>query len=86
MLGTLRDPRRAVQVDMQTFMITITEGRNRQIRKMCEAVGYKVTGLHREAVAGITLEGMKIGEWKPMARPDRRIIERALADAASTEV
>lgn len=71
-------------MDMQTFMITITEGRNRQIRKMCEAVGYKVIGLHREAVAGITLEGMKIGEWKPMGRADRRTVEKALADAAPT--
>eukprot|EP00892_Ulva_mutabilis_P004713 jgi/Ulvmu1/2613/UM014_0064.1 len=74
-------PATVEQVDMQTFMITITEGRNRQIRKMCEAVGYKVIGLHREAVAGITLKGMKLGAWEEVARADRRIIERVLASA-----
>lgn len=67
---------------MQTFMITITEGRNRQVRKMCEAVGYKVIGLHREDVAGITLDGMKPGDWKEVGRRDRRIIERVLSSAS----
>lgn len=73
-----------LQVDMQTFIMTITEGRNRQIRRMCEAVGYKVIGLHREAVSGITLEGMKMGEWKALGRADRRTIDRVLSTAGAT--
>ena len=46
--------------------ITITEGRNRQVRKMCEAVGFNVKKLKRLEFAGITLEGLACGEYRPL--------------------
>lgn len=44
--------------------ITITEGRNRQVRKMCEAVGYEVKKLKRLSFGGITLDGLSVGEYR----------------------
>ncbi len=46
------------------FRIILTEGRNRQIRRMCEALGYRVTALHRIRVMNITIEGLEVGQWK----------------------
>ncbi len=44
--------------------ITIHEGRNRQVRKMCYAVGYDVTFLRRESEGGLNLDGLRPGEWR----------------------
>ena len=46
--------------------IEITEGRNRQVRKMCEAVGFPVKKLKRISFAGITLEGLTVGEYREL--------------------
>ena len=48
------------------FKITITEGRNRQVRKMCEAVGFPVKKLKRISFAGINLECLSIGDYRPL--------------------
>ena len=44
--------------------ITIHEGKNRQVRKMCEAVGYKVVALHRSKIADIGVKDLKLGTWR----------------------
>ena len=44
--------------------ISIHEGRNRQVRRMCEAVGLKVTRLRRVSEAGLTLGELKSGQWR----------------------
>ncbi|MGI5892226.1 MAG: pseudouridine synthase [Bacillota bacterium] len=44
--------------------ITIHEGRNRQVRRMMEAIGQEVLHLKRIAFAGLTLEGLKPGQWR----------------------
>jgi pseudouridine synthase len=46
--------------------IEIAEGRNRQVRRMCEAVGHPVIKLHRSRYAGITLGRLRAGEWRPL--------------------
>jgi 23S rRNA pseudouridine2605 synthase len=46
--------------------IGITEGRNRQVRKMCEAVGFEVKKLKRLSFAGITLDGLGVGEYREL--------------------
>ncbi len=48
----------------KTFRIILTEGMNRQIRRMCEALGYKVTKLKRIRIMNIKLGKLKIGEWR----------------------
>lgn len=44
--------------------ITIHEGKNRQVRKMCEAINKKVLALHRNKIGNITVKDLKIGSWR----------------------
>ncbi len=44
--------------------ITIHEGKNRQIRKMCETIGYKVLALHRSKIGNISVKDLPIGKWR----------------------
>ena len=50
------------------LMLTITEGRNRQVRRMCEAIGYPVKKLKRVSFGGITLDGLSVGTYR-MLKP-----------------
>ena len=46
------------------LMITIHEGKNRQIRKMCETVGKKVLALHRSRIGNIGVKDIPLGKWR----------------------
>lgn len=46
------------------LMITIHEGKNRQIRKMCEAIGKKVLALHRARIGNIGVKDIPLGKWR----------------------
>lgn len=50
--------------------ITIHEGKNRQVRKMCEAINKKVLALHRSKIGNITVKNMKIGEWRYLTKQE----------------
>ena len=50
--------------------IELTEGRNRQIRRMGEAVGHPVMRLHRARYAGLSVRGMAPGKWRPITRAE----------------
>jgi pseudouridine synthase len=50
-----------------TIEITITEGRNRQVRRMLEAVGSKVEKLVRTRIGDLTLEGLAMGKWRELS-------------------
>ena len=49
-----------------TFRIILTQGLNRQIRRMCEALGYEVIKLKRIRIMNINLGELKIGEWRDL--------------------
>lgn len=56
--------------------IIIHEGKNREVRKMCEAVGYKVLALHRSKIAGIGVKDLKIGSWRYLDKEEiRKLME-----------
>ena len=44
--------------------IRIHEGKNRQVRKMCEAIGYKVLALHRSKIGNVGVKDLKVGTWR----------------------
>jgi pseudouridine synthase len=46
--------------------LTIHEGRNRQVKRMFDAVGHPVQRLHRSTYAGLTLEGLEPGQWREL--------------------
>jgi 23S rRNA pseudouridine2604 synthase len=65
-LGSKTKPCRVERLGSKRFRIVLTEGRNRQIRRMCRAVGYRVITLHRVRIMHITLAGLPSGAWKPL--------------------
>jgi 23S rRNA pseudouridine2605 synthase len=60
-------PARARLVAPSLIELTLHEGRNRQVRRMCEAVGYPVRKLHRSRYAGLSLDGLDEGHWRELA-------------------
>jgi 23S rRNA pseudouridine2605 synthase len=50
--------------------LVLHEGRNRQVRRMCEAVGHPVRRLHRSRYAELTLDGLGPGEWRELTRAE----------------
>ena len=59
-------PARARMLAPSTIELTLHEGRKRQVKRMCEAVGHPVRRLHRSRYAGLTLEGLEPGVWREL--------------------
>jgi 23S rRNA pseudouridine2604 synthase len=70
-LGSLTKPCRAERMTKQRFRIVLTEGRNRQIRRMCQGLGYRVTRLHRVRIMHISIAGLGVGVWKDLTGNER---------------
>ena len=67
-----------------SLQITLTEGRNRQIRVMLQTLGYKVRSLHRTDFMGIGLQGLsRPGDWCRLTTTERQILLHAVAAAAA---
>ncbi len=56
--------------------ITIHEGKNRQVRKMCETLGYSVLALHRSKIGEINVKDLKIGEWRYLSKREIENIKK----------
>ena len=54
--------------------IIIHEGKNREVRKMCESVGKKVIALHRAKIANIDVKNLKIGQWRFLTKEEVKTI------------
>jgi 23S rRNA pseudouridine2605 synthase len=59
-------PAQARRLGPSRIELTIHEGRNRQVKRMFEAIGHPVRRLHRSAYAGLTLEGLEPGRWREL--------------------
>jgi 23S rRNA pseudouridine2605 synthase len=89
-LRTLRDgvelddgrtaPARVSQPSPGVLRITIHEGRNRQVRRMCEAVGHPVVRLVRTRIGPLAERSLAPGEWRALAQDEVRALERAVAE------
>lgn len=55
--------------------ITIHEGKNRQVRKMCETIGHKVLALHRSKIAGIGVKDLPLGKWRYLTEDEVNTIK-----------
>lgn len=67
-----------------TLVITLREGRNRQVRKMCEAIGHPVDHLKRVAIGPIRDSRLKVGQWRELTADEVKKLRRAADDRAST--
>jgi len=58
------------------LLITIHEGRNRQVRNMCEAIGHKVVSLKRVEVGGLLLDNLQKGKWRHLSPKEVKSVKR----------
>ena len=59
--------------------ITIHEGKNREVRKMCKAIGKKVKALHRTKIGNISVKSLKLGEWRYLTKEEvNSILQRTI--------
>ena len=56
--------------NLSRLEIVIHEGKNRQVRKMCEAIGKKVIALHRSKIGNIDVKDLKIGQWRYLTKKE----------------
>lgn len=56
--------------DVSRIEITIHEGKNREVRKMCSSIGRKVLALHRSKIENITVKDLKLGEWRYLSKKE----------------
>jgi 23S rRNA pseudouridine2604 synthase len=61
---TTTNKSKVVKIDAKTFQITLTQGLNRQIRRMVSHFGYQVTFLQRIRIMNIHLNNLKVGKWR----------------------
>ncbi|MGG3469185.1 23S rRNA pseudouridine(2604) synthase RluF [Neobacillus pocheonensis] len=70
-LGTKTLPCEVIQLSKYVFQITLTQGLNRQIRRMCEALGYEVYRLQRTRIMNIHLGNLPVGQWRDLSKKER---------------
>ncbi len=84
-LGTVTKKCKVKQTGADTFTIVLTQGLNRQIRRMCEFLGYNVVTLKRVRIMNIDLNGLKPGQWRDLTDPELEFINNAVADSSKTK-
>ncbi|XEC94937.1 23S rRNA pseudouridine(2604) synthase RluF [Paenibacillus tarimensis] len=77
-LGSLTLPCKVTPVSDRVFRIILTEGRNRQIRRMCTAFGYQVKRLQRIRVMNIKLGQLPAGSWRDLTEEERNTLFHSL--------
>ena len=81
-LGVRTRPCTVSRIGPRRFRIVLTEGRNRQIRRMTQALGYRVVDLHRVRIMHITIDGLKVGEWRDLTPAERKELLNAVGRSA----
>ncbi|MDG1750383.1 MAG: 23S rRNA pseudouridine(2604) synthase RluF [Thalassotalea sp.] len=83
-LGTITKPCIVKPQSKFVFRIILTQGLNRQIRRMCEYLDYEVIKLKRSRIMNVELSNLKIGQWRDLTREEMADINSAVA--SSTKV
>lgn len=83
-LGTVTRRCKVRPLSASSFNIVLTQGMNRQIRRMTEYLGYDVTRLRRVRVMNIRLGALKSGQWRELTSAEQSLIESLLKDSSKT--
>lgn len=83
-LGTVTKKCKVSKINKTVFKITLTQGLNRQIRRMCEYLGYDVKTLKRTRIMNIELGKLKVGEWRYLSKTEIKEINSMVADSSKT--
>ena len=82
-LGTVTKKCKVQQESARVFRITLVQGLNRQIRRMCEHFGYDVVKLERVRIMNVNLKGLAVGEWRDLTQKELNGIMDAIKDSSS---
>lgn len=84
-LGTITKKCIVNKINDRTFRIILTQGMNRQIRRMCEALGYNVTKLNRIRIMNIKLGNLKIGSWRNLSSEELKKLNSLISTSIKTK-
>jgi len=84
-LGTVTKECYVEKINRNTFKIILTQGLNRQIRRMCETLGYKVIKLNRVRIMNVTLDKLQIGNWRNLTVKELKKINDLINNSGKTE-
>jgi 23S rRNA pseudouridine2604 synthase len=69
-MGEVTKPGKVARIDAESFSIILTQGLNRQIRRMCSALGYRAQRLRRVRIMNITLGDLRPGQWRHLSEQE----------------
>lgn len=84
-LGTITKKCVVEQLNKNTFKIILTQGLNRQIRRMCEYLDYEVTKLKRTRIMNVGLGNLEEGNWRELSVEEMELINKMIACSTKTE-
>jgi len=84
-LDTVTKPCKVTSVGKNKFRIILVQGLNRQIRRMCETLGYEVMTLKRERIMNVTLDGIAEGTWRYLTSTEINEIQLMVEKSKKTE-
>ena len=83
---TITRPCKVEAIGKYKFKITLTQGLNRQIRRMCEALGYEVRELFRIRVMNIKVDGLKPGQYRELTDAELNELYDLIQDSSNETV
>lgn len=83
-LDTMTKKCKVEKINAYTFKIVLTQGLNRQIRRMCEHLGYEVKALKRVRIINITLD-IPLGKYRKLSDKEMNELNRLISDSSKTE-
>lgn len=84
-LGTITKKCTVLQLDKFSFKIILTQGLNRQIRRMCEYLDYEVVKLKRTRIMNVNLGKLEVGSWRELTKIEMEFINKMVANSSKTE-
>lgn len=84
-LGTITQKCHVEKVADKIFKIVLTQGLNRQIRRMCEYLDYEVTKLKRTRIMNVELGYLQTGDWRELTEEEMKEINKMIATSSKTE-
>ena len=83
-LGTITQKCNVTKVGSKTFQIVLTQGLNRQIRRMCEYLDYEVLKLKRTRIMNVQLDHLEIGQWRDLSEKELMQINTMVSSSSKT--
>ena len=84
-LGTVTKKCQVQKLGTHSFQIVLTQGLNRQIRRMCEYLGYEVLSLKRTRIMNVNLDKLAVGDWRELTEEELFEINSMVAYSSKTE-